>query len=140
MKNAAKRIMVDMSATLIHHGHIRILKAAKEMGTVVVALTADKEIIAKKGYVPELNFNERREILEAIKYVDEVVPSPWLIDESFLDLHKIDLLVHGHDNANPVNSRRMLVLPRTEGVSSSILRSRVLKSAAGIKAVKEKQI
>lgn len=137
MKNQTKRIMVDMSATLIHHGHIRILKAAKELGTVIVALTTDEEIIAKKDYEPELSFEERREILEAIRYVDEVVPCPWLIDESFLDLHRIDLLVHGHDNSNPISSKRLLILPRTEGVSSNLLRSRVLKAVAKITAAKE---
>ena len=137
MKNKVKRIMVDVSATLIHHGHIRILKAAKELGTVIVALTTDEEIIAKKGYEPELNFAERLEILEAIRYVDEVVPSPWLIDESFLDLHKIDLIVHGHDNSNPISPERLLVLPRTKGVSSNLLRSRVLKSVADMMAAKE---
>ena len=140
MKNKVKRIMVDMSATLIHHGHIRILKAAKERGTVIVALTTDEEIIAKKGYEPELSFGERREILEAIRYVDEVVPSPWLIDESFLDLHKIDLIVHGHDNANPISPERLLILPRTKGVSSNLLRSRVLKSVAEMMAAREKQV
>ena len=130
MKGKPKRIMVDMSGTLIHHGHIRILKAAKELGTVVVALTTDAEIVAKKGYKPELSFTERREILEAIRYVDEVVPSPWLLDEAFLDLHKIDLLVHGHDNANPIGPERLLVLPRTKGISSRLLRNRAVKSAA----------
>jgi glycerol-3-phosphate cytidylyltransferase len=137
MKNEAKRVMVDMSATLIHHGHIRILKAAKKLGKVIVALTTDEEIIANKGYKPELNFKERREILEAIKYVDEVVPSPWLLDESFLNLHKIDLLVHGHDNTNRINPERLLILPRTKGVSSNLLRSRVLKSAAAAMASRE---
>lgn len=137
MKNKEKRIMVDMSATLIHHGHIRILKAAKKLGTVVVALTTDKEIISKKGYEPELSFEERCEILEAIKYVDEVVPSPWLIDEAFLDRHNIDLLIHGHDNSNPIGPNRILVLPRTPGVSSNLLRSRVLKSTAKIIANRE---
>jgi len=138
MNDKVKRIMVDMSATLIHHGHIRILKAAKELGTVIVALTTDEEIIAKKGYEPELNFEERREILEAIKYVDEVVPSPWLIDESFLDLHEIDLMVHGHDNSNPIRPGRLLILPRTKGVSSNLLRSKVLKSVAEIMEFKER--
>ena len=125
-----KRIMVDMSATLLHHGHIRLLKAASELGQVVVALTTDEEILAKKGFQPELSYVERAEILRAIRYVDEVVPSPWLIDEAFLDLHHIDLLVHGNDNNNPIQAERLLVLPRTEGVSSSILRSRVLKVVA----------
>ncbi len=129
--------MVDMSATLIHHGHIRILKAAKKLGTVVVALTIDKEIISKKGYAPELSFEERAEILEAIKYVDEVVPCKWLLDEAFLDFHDIDLLVHGHDNSNFINPGRLLILPRTKGVSSNLLRSRVLKSVAQLIANKE---
>ena len=66
------RIMVDMSATLMHHGHIRLLKKAAELGDVVVALTSDAEVKSKKGYTPELNFAERKEILEAVKYVTEV--------------------------------------------------------------------
>lgn len=134
--NAPKRIMVDMSATLIHHGHIRLLKAAKALGTVIVALTTDEEIRTKKGYTPELNFAERSEILEAIQYVDEVVPCNWLIEESFLDLHKIDLLVHGHDNSNPIHPSRLLVLPRTEGISSSDLRQRVMHALAQIEKSK----
>ncbi|MDP3088707.1 MAG: adenylyltransferase/cytidyltransferase family protein [Methylotenera sp.] len=139
--NAPKRIMVDMSATLIHHGHIRLLKAAKALGTVIVALTIDEEIRTKKGYTPELNFAERSEILEAIQYVDEVVPCNWLIEESFLDLHKIDLLVHGHDNSNPIHPSRLLVLPRTEGISSCDLRQRVVNGLAQIeKAKAEKNI
>jgi cytidyltransferase-like protein len=132
--------MVDMSATLIHHGHIRILKAAKKLGKVIVALTTDEEIILKKGYKPELNFKERREILKALKYVDEVVPSPWLIDESFLKLHKIDLMVHGHDNSNPISPERLLILPRTKGVSSNLLRSRILKSISEMMALREDKI
>lgn len=136
IKIPQKRIMVDMSATLIHHGHIRLLKTAKTLGTVIVALTTDDEILTKKGYTPELSFIERSEILEAIKYVDEVVPCNWLIEESFLDLHNIDLLIHGQDNSNPISPKRLLVLPRTEGVSSSDLRQRVVKALAEIKAAK----
>ena len=39
-----KKILVDMSATLIHHGHVRRLKRASKFGKVVVALTKDKDI------------------------------------------------------------------------------------------------
>lgn len=135
-----KRLMVDMSATLIHHGHIRLLKEAKKLGTVVVALTTDDEIISNKGYEPELGYELRLEILESIKYVDEVVPSPWLIEESFLDMHKIDLLVHGDDNCNQISSGRLLILPRTKGISSSIIRGRVLKAVSDILITKEKLV
>lgn len=113
-----------MSATLLHHGHIRLLRAAKNYGHLIVALTTDDEILAKKGYVPEIEYTHRKEILEAIKYVDEVVPSPWLLDDDFLDKYQIDLLVHGDDNSNVVNNKRLLVLKRTKGISSSIIRDR----------------
>ena len=118
------RVMVDMSATLIHHGHIRLLKNAKKYGYLIVALTTDKEIKNKKGYVPELNFYQRKEILLSITYVDDVVPSKWLIDEDFLDLHNINFLVHGEDNSNPIPKSRLLLLPRTVGISSTELRKR----------------
>jgi len=119
-----------MSATLIHHGHVRLLQAAKKLGNVVVALTTDEEIERTKGYPPELKFEERKEILESIRYVDEVVSCQWLITTDFLDLHRIDLLVHGSDNSNPIEKERLLVLPRTEGISSSLLRAQVLKAVA----------
>jgi len=130
MTQVPKRIMVDMSATLIHHGHVRLLKAAKALGHVVVALTTDEEIRAKKGYEPELNYAARAEVLLAMRDVDEVVPSPWLLDEAFLNLHHIDVLVHGHDNSNPIASERLHLLPRTEGISSTMLRARVLKAVS----------
>lgn len=122
----SKRIMVDMSATLIHHGHVRLLKKAAEMGSVIVALTTDEEVKRTKGYTPELSYEERKEILEAFRYVDEVIPSPWLIDDAFLQAHNCDLLVHGHDNSNHIPEEKLVIFPRTEGISSSDMRERVL--------------
>jgi len=123
-----KRIMVDMSVTLLHHGHTRLLRKAAGLGEVVVALTTDEEIRSAKGYTPELSFEHRKEILESIRYVKEVVPSPWQIDEAFLDAHNCDVLVHGSDNSNHIPQERLVIFPRTEGISSSILRERVLDS------------
>ena len=125
-----KRVLVDMSATILHHGHVRLLAKASEYGQVVVALTADSEILSKKGYTPEIAFEGRREILESIKYVDEVISSPWLIDEEFLDIHNIDYLVHGHDNSNPVAKEKLIIFPRTEGISSTKIRSAILSAVA----------
>ena len=122
-----KRILVDMSATLFHHGHVRLLKEAKEYGKVIVALTTDIEIENKKGYKPELDFSQRREILLSIKYVDEVIPSNWLIDDEFLISNNIDFLVHGNDNSNPISKEKLIILPRTPSISSTILRERANK-------------
>ena len=78
-----KRIMVDMSATLLHHGHVRLLKEASAKGAVIVALTTDEEILGKKGYEPELSYEYREEILLSIKYVDEVVARALLSQTSW---------------------------------------------------------
>ena len=119
----SKRILVDMSLTSVHHGHIRLLKKAADLGRVVVALTSDEEIQKSKGFSPALCFEHRKEIALAIRYVDEVVESKWLIDEAFLDAHEIDLLVHGDDNSNPISESRLVIFPRTEGISSEVLRN-----------------
>ncbi len=116
MSNIKKRVMVDMSATIIHHGHIRLLKKAAEYGDVIVGLTSDEEILQKKGYTPELSFEHRKEVLEAIQYVSEVVETPWLLDDSVLEKHNIDLLVHGNDNSNVVKKEKLLIFQEQRGL------------------------
>ena len=61
------RVMVDMSATILHHGHIRLLKKAKELGDVIVALALDSEIKLFKKIDPVLKYEHRKEILESSK-------------------------------------------------------------------------
>ena len=51
--------MVDMSATLIHHGHVRLLKKASELGQVTVGLLTDKAV-AKYKRVPFFTFEQRK--------------------------------------------------------------------------------
>ncbi len=121
-----KRLMVDMSASLLHHGHIRLLKRAKELGYVIVALTTDDEFLKHKGYKPELSYEERKEILLSLKYVDEVVPSAWLIDDDYVKKHNADVLFHGDDNSNTVE--QVETFARTPGVSSAKLRERAIVS------------
>jgi len=123
MANMDKRILVDMSLSIVHHGHIRLLKKASELGYVIVALCTDEEIFKAKGFKPLLSFEERKEIALAIRYVNEVIECDYLIDEAYLDKHRIDFLVHGDDNVNPIPSDRLILFPRTEGISSTILRN-----------------
>jgi len=68
-----KIIVVSGGFDPIHSGHIEYLKSAKEYGDkLIVALNSDTWLEKKKGK-PFMVFNERKSILEAIKYVDEVV-------------------------------------------------------------------
>ncbi len=131
VKEQSVRVMVDMSATLMHYGHVRLLKKAKnyfkdKKVTVVVGLTTDDEVIKHKGYRPEIPFKGRKELLEAIEYVDEVVPTTWKITEETITKYSIDFLVHGSDNSN--NVKNIIQFDRTEGVSSEMLRVRALNS------------
>ena len=128
-----KRIMVDMCGTLIHHGHIRLLKKASKLGTVIVGLATDREIFQKKKYKPEIPFKHRKEILESIKYVDQVVPTPWLIDDNIFLKYNIDLLVHGSDNINLIPKNKLKIFPRTKNASSSDIRAKVYKSYMQLK-------
>ena len=122
-----KNILVDLSATIIHHGHIRLLKKASKLGKVIVALTSDAQVKKHKGYKPELNFSQRKEILKSIIYVNDVIKSNWMIDEKFLKKHKIDFVVHGNDNSNKIKKEKMIIFKRTKGISSSLIRKRSIQ-------------
>lgn len=123
-----KRILVDLSATIIHHGHIRLLKKASKYGKVIVALTSDTQVKKYKGYYPELNFLQRKEILQSIKYVSSVIKSNWLIEQKLLTKYKIDYLIHGGKCQNPIMQKKKIILNRTKGISSTIMRNKVYKN------------
>ncbi len=119
-----KRVLVDLSATIIHHGHIRLLKKSKKYGTIIVGLSTDKEVKKYKGYYPELNFKYRKEIVSSIKYVDKVIPSKWKITNSFLKKNKIDIIIRGHDHKKDKFQIKSIIFPRTKGISSKLLRKK----------------
>ena len=124
-----KRLLIDMTASVLHHGHIRLIKKAKKLGNVeiIIALTKDDEVKKYKGFYPEIKYNFRKEILQSIRYVDKVIPSKWNIDDRFLKKNNIDFLIHGTDNANDVNKKKLIIFKRTRGVSSLELRKKLKK-------------
>ena len=123
-----KNILLDMSATLIHHGHIRLIKKASKFGNVIIALTKDKEIKKYKGYTPEIKFRNRKEILQSFKHVNRVVPCNFIITDKFLKNLNIDFLVHGNDNFNKVSKNKIKIFKRTNGISSTLIRKKACKN------------
>lgn len=69
----SKTIMVSGGFDPIHVGHIRMIIEAGKYGDVIVVANSDEWLFRKKGYV-FMGFNERREIIMAIKGVVDVVP------------------------------------------------------------------
>ena len=113
-----------MTCSILHHGHIRLLKKASKLGQVIVGLTTDDEILKFKKFSPKLNFNQRKEIVSSIKYVSKVIKAKFIITEKFLKKNKIDFLVHGNDNKNNVSKNKLIIFRRTKNISSSILRNK----------------
>ena len=84
---------------LLHYGHINLLKRAKEQGDyLVVGLSTDEFNEHKKNKVCYFDYEKRKQLLEAIRYVDLVIPEEsW--DQKRSDVHefKIDTFVIGND-------------------------------------------
>lgn len=73
-----KTVLVGGCFDLLHFGHIAFLKKAKEKGDkLVVALESDENVRKMKGEARPIHSQlERREMLESVTYVDEVIPLP----------------------------------------------------------------
>jgi len=89
-------VYVGMCADLIHHGHLNIIKNAKDYGRVVVGLLTDSAIADYKR-LPALNYEQRKIVVENIKGVDEVIPQETLDYIPNLEKIKPDYVVHGDD-------------------------------------------
>lgn len=127
-----KKVITYGTFDLFHVGHLNILRRAKELGDyLVVAVSSDafNEIKGKKCVIPDY---ERMAIVEAIKYVDEVIPeNDWEQKVRDVQEHDIDVFVMGDDWEGKFDFLSeycdVVYLPRTEGISTTQLKT-VLKS------------
>ena len=96
-----------------------------KFGKVYVALTTDKEVKKYKGYYPELNYNQRKEIISEFKSVFKVISSKWVISQKFLDKNSINLIVSGSDYNSRKFKTKSINFPRTKAISSSLIRNKI---------------
>jgi len=92
----SKTVYVGMSADFLHHGHLNILKSARELGGVTVGLLTDRAIASYKR-LPFLTWEERKAVVENIKGVERVVPQETLDYVPNLIALRPDFVVHGTD-------------------------------------------
>ena len=121
-----KRILTYGTFDLLHFGHIEILRRAKELGDYLVVAVSTDEFNAIKGKKAYHNFNTRKKMLEAIRYVDLVIPeNDWNQKRNDVFEYKIDTVVMGSDWENNEKFEvlkdicEVVYLPRTEGVSTT---------------------
>ena len=91
-----KIVYVGLAADIVHEGHINILKTAAKLGYVIVGLLTDKAIASYKK-LPYLEYNQRKIILQNIKYVNQVVEQKTLDYVKNLKSFKPNYVVHGDD-------------------------------------------
>ena len=122
---------------MFHIGHLNILKRAKELcDYLIVGVSTDEVVEGYKHKKPVIPFDERIAIVEAIKYVDKVVPQTSMDKmEAWNELH-FDVLFHGTDwqNSDMYNKIEIelkkvgcdvVFLPHTKGVSSTMLAKKI---------------
>ena len=121
-----KRILTYGTFDLLHYGHINLLKRAKALGDyLVVAVSTDdfNEIKGKKAYH---NYETRKMMLEAVRYVDLVIPEEnWEQKIHDVKEYHVDIVVMGSDWAGSDRFDylkeycEVVYLDRTEGISTT---------------------
>ena len=125
-----KGILTYGTFDLLHYGHIRILKRAKELGDYLVVALSTDEFNATKGKKAYHSYETRKKMLEAIRYVDLVIPeNNW--EQKIQDIkdYKIDVVVMGDDWAGSDKFDylkeycEVKFLERTPGVSTTMIKN-----------------
>ncbi len=119
-----KKVITYGTYDLLHVGHINLLRRARELGDYLVVVVSSDEFNAIKGKKAYYSFEDRKKILEAIKYVDEVLPE-YTWEQKIDDVVKnnIDVFVMGDDWTGKFDFLKeyceVVYLPRTEGISTT---------------------
>lgn len=124
---------------MFHIGHLNILRKAKERcDYLIVGVSTDKLCLSYKKKLPIVNYEERKAIVEAIRYVDEVVPQIDRDKYAAWERIHFDVMFVGDDwKGSPLFSEleerykkvgvRIEYFPYTKGTSSTILREKLDK-------------
>ena len=129
---SSESVYVGMSADLLHVGHLNVLQAAAELGSVTVGLLTDAAIASYKR-VPFMSFEQRMRMIDSVKGVTRVVPQETLDYEPNLRRYRPDIVVHGDDWVSGVQQHvrarvievlsewggRLVEVPYTQDISST---------------------
>lgn len=121
-----RRVITYGTFDLLHYGHINLLKRAKALGDyLIVALSTDEFTLHEKGKQCFFSYEQRKMLLESIRYVDLVIPeSSWEQKVSDVREYAIDSFVIGDDWEGKFDFLKdegceVIYLPRTPEISTS---------------------
>lgn len=131
-----KKVITYGTFDLLHTGHINILRRAKELGDYLIVAISSDSFNALKEKEAYYSFEQRKAILEAIRYVDEVIPEHnWEQKVEDVQKHDIDVFVMGDDWTGEfdfLNDQcEVVYLPRTVGISTTKIKTDLNKTNNG---------
>lgn len=119
-----KKVITYGTYDLLHVGHINLLERAKALGDYLVVVLSTDEFNAVKHKTAYHSYEDRKKILESIRYVDEVLPETcWEQKIADVTSNNIDVFVMGDDWKGEFDFLKdyceVVYLPRTEGISTT---------------------
>lgn len=120
-----KRVITYGTFDLLHYGHINLLRRAKQYGDyLIVALSTDEFNWNEKQKKSYFSYEQRKQLLESIRYVDLVIPEEsWDQKRSDVKEYHIDTFVMGDDWEGKFDDLKdlceVVYLPRTPEISTS---------------------
>ena len=124
-----KKVITYGTYDLLHYGHIELLKRASELGDyLIVCLSTDEFNHNAKNKTCYYNYDTRKKMLEAIRYVDLVVPEDnWEQKKDDVIKYDVNTFVIGDDwkgKFDFLNDKcEVVYLERTEGISSTQIKA-----------------
>ncbi len=127
MTKKTKNVITYGTFDTFHYGHMNLLQRARELGDKLYVGLSTDEFNAIKGKKSLLTYEERAQILDGVKYVDEIIPETcWEQKRADIIKYNIDVFVMGDDWAGKFDSLsdicQVVYLPRTKVVSSSLIK------------------
>ncbi|ELY1997968.1 glycerol-3-phosphate cytidylyltransferase [Enterococcus faecalis] len=122
-----KRVITYGTFDLFHYGYINLLKRAKEQGDyLIVGLSTDEFNWNSKNKKCYFSYEERKSILESVRYVDLVIPEEnWEQKVKDIELYHVDTFVMGNDwegefdFIREVTNADVMYLERTPEISTT---------------------
>ncbi len=121
-----KRILTYGTFDLLHYGHIRLLQRARALGDYLIVGLSTDEFNAQKGKAAFHDYETRKRMLEAIRYVDLVIPEKnWEQKAQDVKDYHVDVVVMGSDWAGSERFEylrslcEVVYLDRTPGISTT---------------------
>ena len=122
-----KKVITYGTFDLFHIGHLNLLKRAKELGDYLIVAVSSDEFNEGKGKFCQISDTDRMQIVEAIRYVDEVIlETCWEQKIKDVQAYDVDVFVMGDDWKGKFDFLQeyceVVYLPRTEGISTTQLK------------------